>query len=119
MSTPMVDIKGLDPVEVVAALYAASQPLGLGHLHFRPGDLPEEHKASLRDHVEHNPTEPIQFDYLLGRVMKVSLNPEPIDESNPEGGTHYVEFNPTWYDRDNGDGAAQRVIDSLRGENMK
>lgn len=41
------------------------------------------------------------FDYLYGRVMKVDLS---SDES----------FEERLYDRDNGTGAAQRVIDRLR-----
>ena len=41
------------------------------------------------------------FDYLKGRVMKVDLS---SDDS----------FEEWLYDRDNGKGAAQRVIDSLR-----
>jgi len=39
------------------------------------------------------------FDYLKGRVMKVDLSGDELD--------------PWLYDRDNGHGAAKRVIDSL------
>lgn len=41
------------------------------------------------------------FDYLYGRVMKVDL-------SSDDG------FEERLYDRDNGKGAAQKVIDALR-----
>lgn len=44
----------------------------------------------------------LYFDYLYGRVMKVNI-------------TH-DEFDPWLYDRDNGNGAAQRAIDNLRNE---
>ena len=41
------------------------------------------------------------FDYLKGRVMKLDLTSDD-------------EFDPWGYDRDNGRGAAQNVIDALR-----
>lgn len=41
------------------------------------------------------------FDYLEGRVLKVNL-------SNDDG------FEEWLYDRDNGNGAAQRAIDSIK-----
>lgn len=42
------------------------------------------------------------FDYLEGRLMKVSLRPE------------FDSFDAWAYDRDNGQGAAQNAIDELR-----
>ena len=40
------------------------------------------------------------FDYVQGRVMKVDLSGD--------------SFNPWLYDRDNGEGAAKRIVDTLR-----
>jgi hypothetical protein len=40
------------------------------------------------------------FDYLSGRVMKIDLSKDELD--------------PSLYDRDNGDGAAAQVIETLR-----
>ena len=90
----MVNTKGIDQARVLSALYNASKPLGLGRLHFTPEDMKVEEAAELLESQTY-------FDYLKGRVMKVELR----DEN---------EFGESMYDRDNGAGAAQRVIDSLR-----
>lgn len=42
----------------------------------------------------------LYFDYFVGRVLKVDLSGD--------------EFDPWGYDRDNGAGAAQAVIDRLK-----
>lgn len=93
----MIDIKGLDKAEVLAALYNNSQPIGLGQLQYVPGDLPMERAASIvasRNGV-------LNFEYMAGRVMKVDISDDEFDE---------------WlYDRDNGTGAAERAIAPLRG----
>lgn len=90
----MVDIKGLNKAEVLAALYNNSKPLGLGFLHFDPMDMTVAEAEEILNQTTY-------FDYLKGRVMKVDLS---SDDS----------FGEWLYDRDNGKGAAQRVIDSLR-----
>ena len=90
-----IDIKGLDKVEVVKALHAASRPLGMGFLH-EGSPLPD-----LRAQIDAGDT---YFDYLCGRVMKVEVGNDELD--------------PRLYDRDNGDGAAGRVIDSLRANRV-
>jgi hypothetical protein len=96
MEDGIIDISGLDKAEVLAALYNAASPQGLGHLHFNPVPMTtEEARSLLAERVKP------YFDYLHGRVMKVDLS------SN--------ELKPWLYDRDNGPGAAQRVIDALRG----
>lgn len=90
----MVDIKGLNKAEVLAALYNNSKPLGLGFLHFDPMDMTVAEAEEILNQTTY-------FDYLKGRVMKVDLS---SDDS----------FEEWLYDRDNGKGAAQRVIDLLR-----
>lgn len=90
----MVDISGLDKAEVLKALYDNTIPLGMGILHWIPGPMDIEEARAI---IASGGT---GFDYLHGRVMKVHI-----------GGD---EFDPWGYDRDNGDGAAQRVIDTLR-----
>ena len=86
----MVNTKGLTKAEVFAALYNAAHAQGLGILQYEPFDMSikeaEKVTASCDD-----------FDYFKGRVMKVRL-------SDPEG------FDERLYDRDNGNGAAQRAI---------
>lgn len=90
----MVDIKGLNKAEVLAVLYNNSKPLGLGFLYFDPIDMTVTEAEKILNQTTY-------FDYLKGRVMKVDL-------SSDEG------FEEWLYDRDNGKGAAQRAIDSLR-----
>ena len=90
----MIDIKGLNKAEVLAALYNNSKPLGLGFLHFDPKEMTVAEAEEIMKQTT-------DFDYLKGRVMKVDLT---SDDS----------FEEWLYDRDNGNGAAQRAIDALR-----
>lgn len=85
----MINIKGRK-AEVLAKLYNASHPQGMGFLHFRPESMTVAEAEKLLK-------EQTYFDYLRGRVMKVDLSKD--------------EFHPGLYDRDNGEGAAQRAID--------
>jgi len=90
----MISIQGLDKADVLAALYNASRPLGMGFMHY-------DHKPMTHDEAAAILAEGVRFDYLKGRVMKLNL---ASDE----------EFNSALYDRDNGDGAAERAIAVLR-----
>ncbi len=88
----MIDIKGLDKAKVLKALYDGSHIQGLGFL------------QAVNDFTEEDARELIKtqtyFDYLYGRVLKVDLSSDSFEE---------------WlYDRDNGQGKAQRIIESLR-----
>lgn len=89
----MIDITGLDKAEVLAALYNASKPLGMGAFHFLPGDLPIEEARELTKGRR-------KFEYVHGRVLKVDISGDEFDEY--------------FYDRDNGDGAAARAVVSVR-----
>lgn len=91
----MVSTKGLTPAAVLAALYNASKPQGMGFLQYNPTPMSEQEAAGLLEKTRY-------FDYLMGRVMKVSI---------PEAGG---DLEPRLYDRDNGDGAAHRAIEALR-----
>ena len=91
-----IDITGLDKAEVLAALYNCSQPLGLGFLHFDPKPMSTAQAKLLL-------SEQSYFDYVQGRVMKVDLKSD-------------TELKPWLYDRDNGEGAAARAINTLRKE---
>lgn len=91
LSSDPIDVSGLNPGAVLAALYNASQPLGMGALHYDPTPMTVDQAAEIL--AERN-----YFDYLKGRVMKVEI---PTD-----GGT----LDPRLYDRDNGVGAAARAI---------
>jgi hypothetical protein len=88
-----VSLVGLNKGAVLAALYNASKPQGLGYLHFTPVPMTtEEGELLLKDTP--------YFDYLKGRVMKINLRGD--------------ELFTALYDRDNGEGAAARAIDALR-----
>jgi hypothetical protein len=89
----MIDITGLDKAAVLAALYNASRPLGMGFMQYDSKPMTAADAAPFLESRT-------DFDYLKGRVMKVDL----------KGNT----FDPRWYDRDNGDGAAAKAVDALR-----
>lgn len=92
----MISIKGLSRAEVLAALYNYAKPQGMGFMAYDPRPMTTAEAEELLQDSS-------WFDYLRGRVMKVDLK---SDE----------EFNERGYDRDNGAGTAQAVIDLLRGE---
>lgn len=92
----MINIKGLDKGAVVAALYNASKPLGMGRLQYDPKPMTASDANGLIAAMGDKP----YFDYLKGRVMKVMLDGDQLD--------------PRLYDRDNGEGAAARAIDAIR-----
>ena len=90
----MVNIEGLNKADVLRALYDNAKPQGLGFLHYDSAQMSTEEAERLLGAGTY-------FDYVKGRVMKVDLSSD-------------VEFEEWLYDRDNGQGAAQRVIDGLR-----
>ena len=89
----MIDITGVDKADVLAALYNASRPQGLGFMQYDPKPMTKEEAEALL-------AERSRFDYLKGRVIKITFKGEEID--------------PQWYDLDNGLGAAERAISALR-----
>jgi hypothetical protein len=86
-------LAGLNKADVLAALYNASKPQGMGFMHYDPNPMTREEAEGLLKQTTY-------FDYLKGRVMKVDLAGDELDTSG--------------YDRDNGQGAAERVIAELR-----
>lgn len=88
----MIDLNGMNKAEVLAKLYNASKPLGLGFLHFDPKDMTVEEAQALLDDAGKY----WYFDYIKSRVMKIDLRGDELD--------------PCLYDRDNGDGAAARAL---------
>jgi hypothetical protein len=89
----MISIVEMDKAEVLAALYNRAKPQGMGFLHYEPKDMSTDEAAEILAGQQ-------RFDYLKGRVMKVDLSGD--------------KFDPRLYDRDNGDGAAERVVVALR-----
>ena len=86
--------KGLDKARVLKALYDHSHVQGSGFLQAVPdGVVTVEHCEMLLGSQTY-------FDYLHGRVLKVELSGDEFDER--------------LYDRDCGEGAAQRAVDSIK-----
>lgn len=76
MSEKMIEVTGLNVVKFVSSVYELSQPVGMGFLHFEPGDIPDE--------VLHKVVE--QMDSNINKVIKEKIikvdDPEvakPID----------------------------------------
>jgi len=92
VSDGMIDLRGRNKAVVLARLYNASKPLGMGFLQSDDKDMTVEEARDLLDSGH------TYFDYLKGRVMKVNLEGD--------------EFSPRLYDRDNGPGAAKRAIEA-------
>ena len=109
MNEGEIEVSGIDPAVLLAALYNRSfvNSNGMGILQARPGDMTlEEAQVYLSGKVEGDYMGKAltrngnrYFDYLNGKVMKVEIN----------GKTLRVGL----YDRDMGQGAAQKVVDQL------
>ncbi len=91
-----MNIAGLDKAEVLAALYNGSRQQGMGFMHSRgaAGMTVEQARAEIANN------ERLYFDYLHGRVMKISLRGDELETA--------------LYNRDNGQGAAEAIISALR-----
>lgn len=90
-----MNIQGLNKAEVLAALYNNAIVGGLGILHFKNKEMTTEEAEQILDQDPNR-----YFDYLKGRVMKIKIAGDEIDTR--------------LYNRDNGPGAAERVISELR-----
>ena len=88
-----INVSQIPANELLAKLYNSSRVQGLGFLQAINEEMTPEHATSLLDGKTQ------YFDYLHGKIMKVEIN-----------GTM---LNSALYDRDNGPGAAQAVVDSL------
>ena len=86
-----MNIQGLDKAAVLAALFNASRQQGMGFMDKR-GAKPMTVEDARKVLAEQGP----YFDYLYGRVMKIGLDED--------------EMETRLYDRDNGQGAAERAV---------
>lgn len=112
----MINIKGLNKAAVLAALYNASSPRGMGFMRAHEGDMTVEQAQKMIDDNRADPVvaeqtdsplylpridpatgnirypgNALKFDYVLGRPLKVDLSED--------------EFQEYLYDRDNPPGA--------------
>lgn len=94
MTENKIDIRNLVKADVLAVLYNSSKPQGMGFLNYDPTPMTREQAQELIDSGH------TSFDYLEGRVMKVDISGD--------------EFSSWAYDRDNGEGAAEQAISTLR-----
>lgn len=106
----MISYAGIDEAVLVHALYhgaaqfAPNTPAGLINLLHGGNQVTldvvrQELAGRLRDRDGS-----LHIDYFRGRPLKIELNPAT------------EEFSPRLYDRDAGEGAAQRVVDRLRAD---
>lgn len=91
-----IDISGLNKAEVLAALYNASKQQGMGFMHRRGAEPMSKEQAE--EELRAAGADPY-FDYLHGRVMKISLKDDALRTG--------------LYDRDNGEGAAHAALAHL------
>jgi len=90
-----VDISGLDKFDVLKALWENSKTASFFSM--IPKMAPPLNEAEAREQL--SSTRPY-VDYLCGRVIKTDFSKDELD--------------PWGYDRDNGQGAMQKVVNSLR-----
>jgi len=95
-----INIEGMDKAAVLAALYNGSRPIGLGVLHYTKEDMIVDEARSLIANYKVGVRGNLYFDYLRGRVMKIRLSGDDLDTD--------------LYNRDNGDGSAEKIINSLK-----
>lgn len=96
-------MESLDKAEVLAALYNVAKPQGMGFLQYDPKPMTAEEAREIVDRGKGR-TYGLYFDYLKGRVMKVDLSGDSFESS--------------WFDRDNGKGAAELAINELREKRL-
>lgn len=85
----VIDISKMDKAEVLVALYNRARTQGMGILSYTPDPMKITEARNLL-------AQGTYFDYVGGRVMKVDLSKD--------------EFDPRLYDRDNGEGAAEKAL---------
>lgn len=102
MNEGEIDVSNINPADLLAGLYNRSRPQGMGFLQSKDGVMtPEQAQKELED-ITGQQRDHTYFDYLHGRVMKVEINGKVLE--------------PRLYDRDLGQGAAQKVVDFVSGK---
>lgn len=94
----MIDISNLPKSKVLSALFNASAPRGLGFM-YPSAPMVDDDATEIVNALQGDGRD-LYFNYLRGRVMKVDI-------------THDT-FDPWLFDREYGQGAAARAIDSIR-----
>ena len=89
----MIDVTGVDMVELVKKAYELSRPQGLGMMHFTPDPLTDE---QAKDFIQDNGE--IHLDYVNGRACKFNV-------FNRDG---KAQIRDSWYDHTD-----QQLVDLL------
>ncbi len=69
----MIDITDVDLVEFAKQVYALSATAGLGHLHYKPGELSQEEAEQLVDLNLDDGRVALSMDYVNGRCCKMMV----------------------------------------------
>ena len=84
-----IDISRKNKAEILVALYNASRPLGMGIYDYTPIPMTiEEARGYLKKDT--------YFHFIKGRILNVDLSGDELDTQK--------------YDRDNGEGAAEKAL---------
>lgn len=105
-----VNIAGLDKAELFAALYNHAKPLGMGFLHYDPKVIDKKGAEELMGLGDDSSRmfpgmragRSLYFDYVKGRPLKIDLSGDELETS--------------LYNRDQGDGAAEKIVAALRSK---
>ena len=93
-----MDISKFDKADVLRVLYNYAKPQGMGLLHYNSEVMAKEIAQAIID------TGQTYFDYLRGRVMKIDLSTN--------------ELKTALYNRDNGEGAAERLLKEFSNDKV-
>jgi hypothetical protein len=97
MDSSEVNISGLDKITLLQRLFDRAKPRGRGFEHHNPNNTLSPEAAQMI--IENGNGE---IDYLFGRVMKVHVAGDTL--------------NTRLFNRDNGAGVAEQVVQNLRAE---
>ena len=96
-----VDIRGLSKAAVLAAMFNASRPQGMGFISSLSGPDSLDIEGAEKEIAKTLDCVYLDFDYVFGRPLKLNLTED--------------SFDPRGFDRDNGgSGSAQKIVDRLR-----
>ena len=109
-----INVTGIDLWELLAALHNASRApstvvcMAQARGPVTAAEAREESQAGVREDYQMQNGVPFWADYLFGRPIKAFLK---LEDASGEG---LLLARTDLYDRDVGEGAAQKVVDALR-----
>ena len=89
----MIEITGVDLKKFVQEVYKLSRPQGMGYLHYKDGDLPENQVAEILARGDKSKQFAVSMDYVLGRACKMTVH--------RQGDKLFI--NDGWFDHDPSD----------------